>query len=200
MAIGLTGVSAISGEGLGLLIAYMPTQSYDVVVFVNDDGDHVFVDARPRSISVKENAKVWRHPVESGAVTSDGRVIEPLTIEVAVTLKPKTYAETYQEIKAFYLSNDLISIQTKTDFYSNMVLASMPHEENPDHYDTITMVLRFEEVIIVTTSTGDLPASSTQNGGNKNAKPVESAAAKKKVEDNGTIAYQLFGHGGSGHE
>jgi hypothetical protein len=119
------------------------------VVGVFDGYSQVFRDARPITASVREEAKMMEHPLESGAVVTDHMVIQPVEIELALTLIPETYRDTYKAIKELYLQGALLTVQTRADNYENQVIASLPHEENPEIFDTITIGLKLKEVRIV---------------------------------------------------
>ena len=120
------------------------------VVGVYDGYEQVFRDARPITASVREEAKMMEHPLESGAVVTDHMVIQPVEIELALTLTPETYRDTYTEIRDLYREGKLLTVQTRAGDYENQVIEALPHEENPDMYDTIAIGLKLKEVRIVT--------------------------------------------------
>lgn len=110
---------------------------------------------------VSPNAKVMEHPVESGGVTTDWRVIQPTEISMTVFLFSDDYASVYQDVKNLFIGTALLSVLTKADMFPNMLLAAMPHEEEPDQFDIIAMQLTFREAILVTAQFQALPAAST---------------------------------------
>lgn len=119
------------------------------VVGVFDGYSQVFAGARPMTAAVREEAKLMEHPVESGIVVTDHMVIQPVEIELSMTLTPETYRDTYQEIKKLFSEGKLLTVQTRTDSYENQVISALPHEETPDVYDTVLLDLKLKEVRIV---------------------------------------------------
>lgn len=120
------------------------------VVGVFDGFSQVFRAARPMKASIKEEATLMEHPTESGVVITDHMVLKPVEIELAMTLTPDSYRDTYQEIKNLYRNGKILTVQSKTDTYKNQLICALPHEESPEHFDTIILTLRLKEVKIVT--------------------------------------------------
>lgn len=119
------------------------------VVGVYSGFDQVFRDARPMSASVKEEAKLMEHPTERGVVITDHMVVQPVEIELVMTLTPETYRDTYKEIKSLFLAGEMLKVQTKADMYSNQLIAAMPHDEIPDVFDTFDLTLKLKEVKVI---------------------------------------------------
>lgn len=124
-----------------------PTQD---VVGVFDGFTQVFRDARPMKVTVKEEAKLMEHPLENGAVVTDHMVIQPVEIELTMTLTPETFRETYKEIKSLYFGGTILAVQTGAETYDNQIIQALPHDEAPEVFDTITMTLKMKEITIVT--------------------------------------------------
>lgn len=119
------------------------------VVCVLQEFTQVFRDARPMKASVKEEAKLMEHPLENGAVVTDHMVVQPVEIELAMTLTPETYRETYKEIKTLFLAGAILTVQTRAESYANQIIQALPHDEAPEVFDTITLTLKLKEVTIV---------------------------------------------------
>lgn len=185
--------AALEGEGIGLLAAYLPTNAQDVVAVFDTDFNQLFPDARPMKATVKEIAKLMKHPVETGATITDHRIIMPIGITLAMVCTPATYPDTYNQIKQVFLGNATVQVQTNTGLYSNMLIGKMPHDETIEHFDTIAISLELEEVQFVTAQTSALPDAPV-NGGNKNGKAAtttETSAATGNVQKS-TAAYSLL--------
>lgn len=160
----------------------------DVVAVYDLDFEQIFRDARPLKATVKETAKLMQHPVETGALITDHRVINPIEIDLSMVLTPETYRDTYYEIKDFFLGLETIIVQTSTDVYEHMLINDMPHEENPEHFDTITMVIKLREVIFVKSSTSELPV------GNKEGKPATPTVKEETTgkADSGSVPWSIY--------
>lgn len=175
--------AALNGSG------FLASFAEDVVAVFDEGFDQLFADARPLKANVKEGQKLMEHPVETGSIITDHRVIKPYEIDLAMVLTPETYANTYQQIKSVLIGIKAVQIQTMTDLYSNLFIEDMPHEENPEHFDTITMVLKFKQVIFATPSSSALP-----NVGNQTGKPATATETKNATEttEKSSAAYDLI--------
>lgn len=122
------------------------TSAIDVVAVLDKDLNQVFPDARPIKATVREEAKVMEHPVETGASIVDHRVIMPRDIELSMLLTSEEYADVYQQIKQIWLNGDTLSVQTRTDSYDSMIIVSLPHDESADMYDGVTLAIMLREV------------------------------------------------------
>lgn len=174
--------------------AYNPTMAYDVVGVFDSDFNQLFPDARPLKASVRETAKLMKHPVESGATITDHRIINPIGISLSMVLTPETYVDTYNQIKAVFLSATVVYVQTNTAFYSNLLIGAMPHQEDPAHFDTIAINLSLEEVEFVQAQVSALPDTQKQ-GGNKTATAAtatQTTAATTKAKSSAAYS-MLFG-------
>jgi hypothetical protein len=158
------------------------------IVGVYDGYSLVFRDARPITASVREEAKMMEHPLESGAVVTDHMVIQPVEIELTLTLIPETYRDVYKEIKDLYQQGTLLTVQTRADSYGNQVVEALPHEENPDIYDTVTVNLKLKEVRIVkaqveATYEAQSPAQT---------KTVDRGEVQPREEESGSWGYRVI--------
>lgn len=153
----------------------------DVVAVYTQDFNQVFAQARPLKVVVKEEAKVMEHPVENGTIITDHRIILPVEIELSMLIRNADYPDVYQAIRQFYLNATLLVVQTKVGIYDNQMIASMPHEEDPEHFDTITLALKFKQVQFVTPVYGVVPKrpahSNTSALGVQQPKPLTSVAS-----------------------
>lgn len=106
----------------------------------------VFENARPMRAQINEDSDFPGHPLESGALITDHRIIRPTEMSISFVIRPDNYRLTYQLIKVAWLLGVRFTVQTKADLYPNMFIKSMPHEEDPELFDSITMVIAFREV------------------------------------------------------
>lgn len=148
----------------------LPNASADVVAVFDDGFNQVFADGRPIKANVNEYSKVMEHPVETGIVITDHIVEQPTEIELSVFLISKgniqDYRSVYQQIKQLKKSGTLLTVQTRTDSYPNMIITDMPHDESPDMFDAIMVAIKLRSVILVTPQYGKLPPSSVSNKAN----------------------------------
>lgn len=126
----------------------------------------VFADARPIKATIRETARVMNYPVETGAILSDHKIINPTEIEMIFAITSEFYASAYQAIRNAWKASTLLSVQARTGTYRNFVISDMPHEEEPDTFNMITQFVKFREVIYVA------PASVAKNNGLSNFSPA----------------------------
>lgn len=133
----------------------------DAVAVLDSGFRQVFPKARPMKISVRQTLKAMEHPLENGEITTDYRVLNPVEIEIPIKTQGLYYRGVYHEIEQLYKKSELLTIQTRTRNYRNMVIIEMPHEQVPAEYDVISMNLRFKQIRIVQKEGDYAPASSS---------------------------------------
>lgn len=117
------------------------------VVGVYNGFDQVYQSARPLRASLRETSRVMEHPAETGVVLADHHVINPVEIEIPLMIPAQSYAQTYQQIKTDFLAATLLTVKTPVTVYENMIIADMPHEEDPEYFNAITLLLHLRQVI-----------------------------------------------------
>ena len=131
--------------GLNLLTGAL---SADVVAVLDQDSfQQMFGEARPMKAFIRETAKVMEHPVESGAMIADHKVIDPRTIELVMVIAAEDFASTFQQIRSAWLNATLLTVQTKAAVYQNMIIQNLPREEDPEKFDITVIALQMKEVI-----------------------------------------------------
>lgn len=169
---------------------FFPSVSADVVGVFDDTFRQVFSQARPMKALVRENARTMEHPLEKGQIISDYRIILPIEIEIPVIIMAQDYRDVYQQIRTQFLTSSLLTVQTTSSVYDNMILGEMPHEENPEFYNTLTLFLRFKQVQLVQPATTFAPVDpqngDTQKLGAQN--PAVSTAAPSQSTINSFLA------------
>ncbi len=133
----------------------------DAVAVLDSGFRQVFPKARPMKISVRQTLKAMEHPLENGEITTDYRVLNPVEIEIPIKTQGLYYRGVYHEIEQLYKKSELLTIQTRTRNYRNMVITEMPHEQLPAEYDVISMNLRFKQIRIVQKEGDYEPVSSS---------------------------------------
>ncbi len=151
--------SLISDLESGLDLLSLAAGNVDIVGIYSDT-TQVYAQARPLKASVRETSKVMDHPVETGVVLSDHHIINPVEIDLPLMVPAVYYAAVYQQIKADFLAATELSVKTPVNVYGSMIIADMPHEESPEHFNAIIIGLRLKQVLFeVPGSTQPLPAN-----------------------------------------
>lgn len=157
MAFTPASVTADISYGLGLLSSF--NAKVDVVGIYSGDGatfGQMFARARPMRANVRETSRVMEHPVETGATIADHHIINPVEIELPMLIASQDYASTYTQIRQAFVNATPLSVKTRTGIYKNMIIAEMPHEEDAEMYDVITMGLRLRQVLFFLAGTNQL--------------------------------------------
>jgi hypothetical protein len=154
----------------------LPGFAVDTVAVFDQNYNQLFREARAIKAVVKEQSKVMEHPVESGAIITDHRIVLPVEIDLSLVLASEDYQDVYKEIRQYYLNATLLVVQTRSGIYTNQLIASLPHEEDPSMYDALTLALSLKEVIMVTAQFAVVPRnparSSTTNRGTQQGRPA----------------------------
>jgi len=171
-----------------IITTLLPTFAFDTVALFDQDYNQLFKHARAMKAVVKEQSKVMEHPVENGTVITDHRIILPVEIELTLVLLAEDYANVYKNIRQYYLNGTLLVVQTRSDVYSNQIIDSMPHEEDPTQYDVIALILNLKQVQFVTAQYGVVPKQP------KNSNTVKRGTQQTKAAptEQASTAYQAF--------
>lgn len=196
---GIIGAIQDAAQTARAAIGAFTQRGVDVVGVFDSDFNQLFADGRPIKANVLEQSKVMDHPLETGATISDHRVILPVEIELTMILGSRgEYRDTYNEIKALFSQVDTLVVQTRTGTYANMIIEKMPHDETPDVFDAIPLVVKLREVQFVTAQFQALPPkavakkrnASTVKRGEQNGKPETSTGGQTKSS---TLYNLIFG-------
>lgn len=132
------------------------SRSDEVGVFTQNF-TQVFPRARIIRASIEEPSKTMEHPLETGAVITDHRIIQPIRIELSTILQASDYKSTYRQIKQLFLNGTLLLVQTKSSVYRNQLIAEMPHEEDPSMFDALAVAIKLKEAQFVSAQFGIVP-------------------------------------------
>lgn len=162
-----------------ILATLLPSFAVDTVAVFTQDFTQIFRDARALKAIVKEQSKVMEHPVESGTIITDHRIILPIEIELSLLLTKDDYKDVYQTIRGYYLQGTLLVVQTRSGVYQNMLIQQIPHEENPDMYDALALAMTLKQVIFAKPKYGVVPKyaknSNTKSLGTQSPQPAPTA-------------------------
>lgn len=130
-----------------------------VAIYDAETFEQVFADGRPIRAEVRETSTVMNHPVETGTMLSDHHIINQTEINMVMFVKSDFYNSVYVQLRNAWVAATKLSVQTRTGVYHNMIIVDMPHIEEPDTFDAVTLLIRFKEVIyVVPNSVSELPA------------------------------------------
>lgn len=180
---------------MALTDAQVPTASADIVAIFDQNFNQLFRLARPIKAAVKEDSKLMEHPLETGATITDHSILLPLEIELSLIATRGEYVDVYQRIKQSFRNRDLLVAQTKTGLYENMIIQSMPHEEDPEMFDSIAIAVTLREVLLVTAQFAKLPAKKVRNPSNSSTVDKgqqQPKTSSKTATGSGSVLFGIF--------
>jgi hypothetical protein len=156
-------------------------------------------ESRPVALSVSETSKNMEHPLETGAVITDHRIVLPVAIDLSLIMNGAVYRNQYRELRQAFIAGELFTVSTKTGNYANMIITDIPHEETPDMADTIAVAVKMLEVKFVEAQFLPLPPAKVENKANSSTKDrgqiqsqsVPAGSANAEVPP--TLAQKIFG-------
>lgn len=123
-----------------------------VMITRADNGQQVFAAARPMKANVYEVAELMEHPLEDGSAVTDHIVYRAVEIEQPLIITGSDeLASVFDEIRQLYLSGEVLNVQTRARLYESMVIQAIPHDEQPDSFDSVTVGLQLKEARFVKT-------------------------------------------------
>src|ERR1700761_9421556 len=135
----------------------IPSASSDVVGVFDANFNQLFPLGRPIKARVHPFSRLMDHPVETGFITTDHRIVLPTEISLILVLTSAQYRSVYQQINQIFVSAPILSVQTKATTYQNMIIQEIPHEEDPSMFDSIEMEVKLRQAQIVSSQTQALP-------------------------------------------
>ena len=181
-------LSSLSPFNLLLNIAGLISRNKPVALY-DKDGIELLTSASIVSCSVNDTSKVMEHPIESGAVVADYKVFNPVTATLNVSLSQTEFSGEFAEVYSAYKNCEFLTLQTKTNVYSNLQVLSLQHDANVQNINRPQLVIQLKEAIVVeaefnaVSSLKSASSTSTKNIGNVQTKQVK----------NNTVLKDLFG-------
>lgn len=160
------------GATVGAFVGnYINSYATDIVAVYTPDFNQVFQNARPIKATIKQHARLMKQPLENGATVVDHRIILPIEIELSLVLNSADYIDVYQQIQQLFSTGESLVVQTRSGIFQNQVIASLPTEESPDMYDTLSVALKLQEIqyagATVTIQPKNPPDTPTSDNGNQ---------------------------------
>lgn len=123
-------------------------------------------------LEVDETSKIMEHPIESGVVIADHKVINPVEARLRLTMPVYEYEPVIKELRGYYENGTKLSIHSKAHIYDNMVVCDIPHSETPRNVSRLTFTIRLKQALVVMPQYIRLPKSAVKKP--KNADTLKS--------------------------
>lgn len=121
------------------------TTRLDVVGVFDSNGNQKFERARSMRIQTTRTARTAQHPLETGSSVVDHRVLMPVEAQLLVVLEARHYRNGYSQIEASFNSGEILSVHCNATVFRNMCIADMPHEETPDMFNAVQIMIKLVE-------------------------------------------------------
>ena len=158
-----------------------PTGAQDVVAVLDANFAQVFERARSIKAAVRPDSKAMEHPLETGAVVTDHRILLPVQVELSLVLASEDYRAVYQQIRDLFRKGELLTVQTRVDSFASMLIEKMPHEETADMLDGVALALSLKEAKFVAPSFSNVAFPRDSNTVKKGQQqPTESPPARRQ--------------------
>jgi hypothetical protein len=179
---------------LSILDLFLSNEAADNTA-IFDNGQRVFAEAKIISIAIKPSSKLMEHPLESGALQSDHKVINPIEIEIKFIVPRNRYQNVVPLLRQTFIESRFLTIQTRHVIFNNMVITELPWEETAQMSDAIAVSIKFKEVILAVTTTTFAPEDEKKTNVKKvgEKKPKE-IAGSDKLSLSDRLAVQFGGH------
>src|SRR5579863_7988022 len=163
-----------------ILQSIIPTFGGKTIFVTNQAGQEVFPHARFLKAEVTPESRPMEHPVESGAIITDHRIILPTEIELSAVLSSNDYKDVYKQITTLYANGTLLTVNCRAGSFKNQLIQSIPHTEDAEQYDAIVISIKLKQVLIAST-----PSTSTVAPG-VNANSADAKVAGPQSPTNAT--------------
>lgn len=142
-----------------------------VQILDNETLQPIWVGSDIMDVSVQETSTVTKYKVEDGTNRNDHIVHNPTEIIMRFTLAGDV-SQLFNAIKQTYTSRDLITVQTRTDVYADMIVTEIPQDQTGAATDAVTLNVRLSEWREVVPEYGELTQARV-------AKPEQSSTVKR---------------------
>lgn len=133
-----------------------------VEILDNETLQQIWVGSDIMDASVKETSTPTKYAVEDGTNRNDHIIYNPTEISMRFTLVGDV-SQLFNAIKQTYTNRDLITVQTRTDVYADMIVTEIPQEQSGAAVDAVTLDIRLSEWREVVPEYGELTQSNVAN-------------------------------------
>lgn len=133
----------------------------DTVAIFNEKREQLFVNARPMRAEVRPEIRLMDHPIETGSMITDHRILLPIEIQIAMVLDSSDYLDTYRALRQYWENSTLLIVQTKGGVYRNQVICAIPSLEDPDLYDTLQIAFSTRQIQFANSKSINKPENPT---------------------------------------
>lgn len=121
----------------------------DAFVCAGDYGSEPIKEFKVTEIEPSPSSRMIGSPVETGTMSFDNKVIDPITVKVVGMCHVSMYDKVYNKFLDMLENREwsFVSVVSKVQTYSKLMLTRMPHRETSDKHDVVEITLEFTQVI-----------------------------------------------------
>lgn len=146
----------------------------------NNNLIEVLSNVQIESVSVEDTAKIFEHPLETGATIVDHEIFDP-NVVLCKMIIPNNDGESLTELEQLYKQGTELKIRANNKVLERVVITGKPYEITSQMFDKTLYTVAFKEALRVTPVYTKLPpkkvtkksCSSRVNNGVKQAKKKE---------------------------
>ena len=142
-----------------------------VEILDNETLQPIWVGSDIMDVSVKETSTPTKYAVEDGTNRNDHIIYNPTEIGMRFTIAGDV-SQLFNAIKQTYTERALVTVQTRTDVYADMIVTGIPQEQSGAAMDAVMLDISFSEWREVVPEYGELTQA-------KVAKPEQSSTVKR---------------------
>lgn len=131
-----------------ILQSLIPTFGGKTIFVTLQSGEEVFPNAKFLKAEVNPESRPMEHPVESGSIITDHRIILPTEIELSAVLSSNDYKDVYKQIASLFFQGTLLTVQCRAGTFTNQLIQAIPHTEDAEQYDAIVISIKLKQVLI----------------------------------------------------
>lgn len=168
--------SLIQFTNIVLTVIGMGTENRRFIIY---NGGEVLNDIEVVRVSLQDNAKLFEHPLETGAVITDHEIFDPcrVTIQAYIAVDDTSSLQT---LTNYYQQGQILKIKAGNKIIENAVVASLPLELSGEVYDKILYSISFKEVQRVTATYVALSSAlSSSDSSTVNSGVIQATASSK---------------------
>lgn len=119
----------------------------------------------PMNITIHDSVKVARHPIETGEVILDNKVVQPSEVSVTCLVECEHWDKVSRMLDKMLLekSNNPFTIRTKTDDLQGYILYDIVEKQTSDKWDMVEIDLKFIEQLVIESSSISTPANKSNS-------------------------------------
>lgn len=174
----------------GSLIQQLFSDHSPVQVLDGEGFGVLFESAAPMRLTVRDEKRATRFPVETGGERSDHVIDNAIEIAIEFVLTGREARQQFQAMRQAYLERRLVTVQTRMGTYDNMLIEAFPHEETVTVSDGAVLPVRFLEWLEIQPEYGELQQSEV-------ADPKQSSTVQRGAQTGATPSVETEQRGSS---